>query len=76
MKHTTHGKGHMNRTRQWMKLCSRTELTTNMQLVVYLCEMMMRMMSFNNMDEFGVPKMKFTTRLQHMDEIDDTNELL
>ncbi len=47
-----------------------------MQLVVYLCEMMMRMMSFNNMDEFGLPKMKFTTRLQHMDEIDDTNELL
>jgi hypothetical protein len=25
--------------------------------------MMTRMMSFNNMDEFGIPKMKLTTRL-------------
>ncbi len=33
------------------------------------------MMSFNNMDEFRIPKMKLTTRLRHMDEIDDTNKL-
>jgi hypothetical protein len=37
--------------------------------------MMTRMMSFNNMDEFRIPKMKLTTRLRHMDEIDDTNKL-
>jgi hypothetical protein len=46
--------GHMNRTWRWMKLWSRIELSTNMWLVVYLCEMTTNKDDelLTNMDEF------------------------